>query len=162
MKDGIRQDWDANRGNWKSLIVLTLYRLSQEIMRESGPLHILGLPVVAFYVVFVEWLMGIELNLKSRIGPGLRLYHGVGLVLHQETIMGKNCALRHCVTIGRKYEGGCPVIGNNVDIGANAVLLGDITIGDGAIIGAGAVVVKDVAPGDVVAGNPARSIRKKA
>ena len=56
----------------------------------------------------------------------------------------------------------CPIIGDNVDIGSNSVLLGAIKIGDNAVIGAGAVVLHDVPPGDVVAGNPARSIKGRA
>ena len=56
----------------------------------------------------------------------------------------------------------CPSIGNNVDIGSNSVVVGSIRIGDNAVIGAGSVVLHDVAPGDVVAGNPARSIKRPA
>jgi putative colanic acid biosynthesis acetyltransferase WcaB len=55
--------------------------------------------------------------------------------------------------------GPSPVIMNNVDVGSNAVIIGDIVIGDGAIIGAGAVVTKSVPARAVVAGNPARIIR---
>ncbi|MGB9274623.1 MAG: DapH/DapD/GlmU-related protein, partial [Terrimicrobiaceae bacterium] len=65
-------------------------------------------------------------------------------------------------TIGMKNgPADCPVIGDNVDIGSNAVLLGAIRIGDNAVIGAGAVVLRDVPPGDVVGGNPARSIKQR-
>ena len=56
----------------------------------------------------------------------------------------------------------CPIIGDNVDIGSNSVLLGAIKIGDNSVIGAGSVVLHDVPPGDVVAGNPARSIKTRA
>ena len=117
---------------------------------------------MALYVLYVEWGLGIELNLKSKIGPGLRLYHGTGLVVHEAAVLGTNCALRHCTTIGmRSGPADCPIIGDNVDIGSNSVLLGAIKIGDNAVIGAGAVVLHDVPPGDVVAGNPARSIKKR-
>jgi len=161
MSAGILQDWEANRGSWKSKLVLVLYRAAQAVHRQPAPLRWLGLPVVLAYVIGVEWLMGIELNLASRIGPGLRLYHGYGLVVHRSAVLGRNCALRHCTTIGMKNEpDDCPVIGDNVEIGSNTVLMGRIHVGDGAVIGAGSVVVKDVPPGDVVAGNPARSLRK--
>jgi len=163
MKAGILQDWEANAGNWKSRSAMLMYRAAQTIRRQDPPLRWLGTPIMAFYVVYVEWALGIELNLKSKIGPGLRLYHGMGLVVHEAAVLGSNCALRHCTTIGmRNGPADCPSIGNNVDIGSNSVLLGAITIGDNAIIGAGSVVLHDVAPGDVVAGNPARSIRKRA
>lgn len=140
-----------------------MYRAAQAVRRQDSPLRWLGAPIVVFYVVYVEWALGIELNLKSKIGPGLRLYHGMGLVVHEAAVLGSNCALRHCTTIGmRNGPADCPSIGNNVDIGSNSVLLGAIKIGDNAVIGAGSVVLHDVAPGDVVAGNPARSIRKRA
>jgi putative colanic acid biosynthesis acetyltransferase WcaB len=163
MKGGILQDWEANRGNWKSRSAMLLYRAAQAVRRQSPLLRLLGTPVIALYVLYVEWALGIELNLKSRIGPGLRLYHGTGLVIHEAAVLGSNCALRHCTTIGmRNGPADCPSIGNNVDIGSNSVVLGSIRIGDDAVIGAGSVVLHDVAPGDVVAGNPARSIKRPA
>jgi serine acetyltransferase len=81
-------------------------------------------------------------------------------VINDRAVIGKNVILRHCTTIGvKKKDGGCPVIGNDVNIGSNVVILGDILIGDGAVVGAGSVVIKDVPPFAVVAGNPARVIR---
>ena len=163
MKAGILQDWAANAGNWKSRSALLLYRAAQSIQRMRAPLRWLGAPIVVLYVLYVEWGLGIELNLKSKIGPGLRLYHGTGLVVHEAAVLGSNCALRHCTTIGmRNGPSDCPIIGDYVDIGSNSVLLGAIKIGDNAAIGAGSVVLHDVPPGDVVAGNPARSIKKRA
>ncbi len=163
MKGGILQDWEANRGNWKSRSAMLLYRAAQAVRSQSPLLRLLGAPVVALYVLYVEWALGIELNLKSKIGPGLRLYHGTGLVIHEAAVLGSNCALRHCTTIGMKNgPADCPSIGNNVDIGSNSVVLGSIHIGDNVVIGAGSVVLHDVAPGDVVAGNPARSIKRPA
>ena len=163
MKGGILQDWEANRGNWKSRSALLLYRAAQTVRSLSPLLRLLGAPVVALYVLYVEWALGIELNLKSKIGPGLRLYHGTALVIHEAAVLGSNCALRHCTTIGMKHgPADCPTIGNNVDIGSNSVVLGSIHIGDNAVIGAGSVVLHDVAAGDVVAGNPARSIKRPA
>ena len=163
MKGGILQDWEANRGNWKSRSALLLYRAAHTVRSQSPLLRLLGAPVVALYVLYVEWALGIELNLKSKIGPGLRLYHGTGLVIHEAAVLGSNCALRHCTTIGmRNGPADCPSIGNNVDIGSNSVVLGSIHIGDNVVIGAGSVVLQDVAAGDVVAGNPARSIKRPA
>jgi putative colanic acid biosynthesis acetyltransferase WcaB len=163
MIDFILQDWDANRGSWKSCFVLACYRAAQWANRLQKPWWWLGVPVLAFYTIVVEWVMGIELNYKSTIGPGLRLYHGAGLVVHEAAVIGSNCILRHCTTIGMKNgPADCPVIGDNVDIGSNVVLIGPIRIGDGAGIGAGSVVIRDVAPGDIVVGNPARPVGKRA
>jgi putative colanic acid biosynthesis acetyltransferase WcaB len=157
MKDGILQDWDANRGNWKSCLALALYRAAQAVRGRSG---LIRLPVTAVYVLLVEWGLGIELNVKSRIGRGLRLYHGCGLVIHEAAVVGENCILRHNTTLGAKNgPDDCPVLGDHVDVGCNVVILGRVKIGDGARIGAGSVVLHDVPAGDVVAGNPARSVR---
>lgn len=158
MKDGILQDWDANRGNWKSCLALALYRAAQAV---RGRPAVLRWPVTAVYILLVEWGLGIELNVKARIGSGLRLYHGCGLVIHEAAVVGNHCVLRHGTTLGMKNgPDDCPVLGDRVDVGCNVVILGAVHIGDGAVIGAGSVVLRDVAAGDVVAGNPARSIRR--
>ena len=86
--------------------------------------------------------------------------HPFATVINAKSI-GKNFQFRNSLTIGNKYNDNSkiPVIGNNVTVGANVVIIGDITIGDNVIIGAGCVVVKDVPSNVVVAGNPAKIIR---
>ncbi len=159
MNSNILQDWDANRGAWKSCLALTLFRSAQAAQALPAPIRWLGCPLVAAYVLIVEWGMGIELNLESRIGPGLRLYHGTGLVIHRSSVIGDGCALRHCTTLGEK-NGDAPTLGDNVDVGCNVVILGGVKIGNGAVIGAGSVVLTDVDAGDVVVGNPARRVNR--
>ena len=157
-------DWAANRGNPKGQLIMLLFRAAQTVRGLPAPWWLLGAPLLGFYDVLVHWFLGVELRYKTRIGPGLRLFHAHALVVHEDTVIGADCTLRQSTTIGNKpaadgSEGGCPVLGNRVDVGANAVILGPIRIGDGAIIGAGSVVLKDVPPGAVVAGNPARILR---
>ena len=156
------QDWQANRGNPKGRLVLLMFRLLQYVNRYLL-LKIVFIPYLIFYRFFVEWILCIELPRKLSIGRGLILYHGQALVVNFKTIIGDNCILRNSVTIGhKKLANGtlsaCPRIGNNVDIGANACIIGDVVIGDNVIIGAGAVVVKNVPSNSVVVGNPARII----
>jgi putative colanic acid biosynthesis acetyltransferase WcaB len=159
--NGILQDWKANHGNPKGRFVMVFFRVCQSLRRS--PLWLLGLPVLALYVVLVHWLMGIELDYQTEVGPGLALQHGTGLVVHQKARIGSGCTLRHGVTLGERVKNGpIPVLGNRVEIGANAVVLGGIFIGDCAVIGAGSVVLHDVAVGAVVAGNPAKPIRSNA
>lgn len=83
--------------------------------------------------------------------------HCYATVLNAESI-GDNFSFLHCTTIGKK-DGRRPRIGNNVSLGANVVIIGDITIGNNVTIGAGSVVVKDIPDNCVAVGNPARVIK---
>ena len=161
----IFQDWKANRGNVKARIVLTMFRLVNAINRYML-LKIILFPYLMFYRFFVEWVLCIELPRKLTAGKNLVFYHGQGLVVNFKTIIGQNCVLRNGVTIGHKKlaDGtlsNCPQIGNNVDIGPNVCIIGDITIGDNVTIGAGAVVVKSIPANSVAVGNPARVLDNK-
>ena len=86
----ILQDWSANVNNPKGRFVLLYFRLCQVIRRLPLGLWVLGAPLLAFYVLLVHWLMGIELDYKTTVGPGLALQHGVGLVVHQRRSLGRD------------------------------------------------------------------------
>jgi len=104
----------------------------------------------------VSILFHIELPVLQR---PIRMAHPYGIIIDGSVILGKNVTVFQHVTIGSKREGrraGSPVIGDDVCIFPNAVVIGNITIGSGAIIGPGSVVVEDVPPGATVVGNPAR------
>jgi serine acetyltransferase len=156
------QDWKANRGNPKGKLVLLMFRLVQYVNRYTI-LKVIFIPYLVFYRFFVEWMLGIELPRKLTIGKGLQLYHGQALIVNFKTIIGDNCVLRNGTTIGHKKltdgtMSGCPRIGNQVDIGANVCIIGDVVIGDNVVIGAGAVVVRDIPANSIAVGNPARVI----
>lgn len=97
---------------------------------------------------------------STKIAGGMMCYHPFATVINAKTI-GENFQFRNGLTIGNKNNDNTliPTIGNNVTVGANVVVIGDITIGDNVIIGAGSVVVKDVPSHCVVAGNPAKIIK---
>jgi serine acetyltransferase len=154
------QDWHANAGNSKGRFVLTAYRLASWFTAHGGVPGLLGKPYCVVYRVVFAWILGIELPLRSRVGPGLKLFHGQGLVVHEFVDIGSGVVLRHGTTIGAKAGNpNVPRIGNGVDIGSNSVILGDIYLGDGCVVGAGSVVTKSVSPSSVVAGNPAKELR---
>ncbi|OUS18151.1 hypothetical protein A9Q88_01130 [Gammaproteobacteria bacterium 50_400_T64] len=78
-----------------------------------------------------------------RLPKSTEFWHPVGIVIGGKVKIGEHCIIRQNVTLGQvkdKY----PVIGNNVEVGAGAMVLGDVVVGDGAVIAAGAVVLKDV------------------
>lgn len=158
----IFQDWSANAGNPKGRMVMLLFRMAH-LLRGSLVTFILFLPYFILYRITVEWILCIELPWKTRIGPGFRIDHGQSLVINDHTVFGSRCHVRSCTTIGNKQlrdgtYSASPVFGDDVDIGANAVIIGPITIGDRVRIGAGAVVLKDVPADHVAVGNPARVV----
>lgn len=160
----IFQDWRAGSGNPKSRLVMLLFRIAH-LLRQSPVTFVLFFWYFIAYRVGVEWLLCIELPWKTRIGPGFRIEHGQALVVNDGTRFGAGCIVRNSCTIGnRQLKDGtyskAPRFGNRVDIGANAVIIGDISIGDDAAIGAGAVVVKDVPANCAAVGNPARIIAR--
>lgn len=159
-RTAIKADRQANRGNKKGVFVVSAYRTAAYLhsLRQRRPLlGLAGLPLLAGYKFLFDYIMGIYIPPETRIGKGFVLYHGVGLVVHPASVIGDFCTLRHGVTIGSRddTDATVPVIGDHVQIGAHAILIGRIAIGDGARIGAGAVVLRDVPPGALAAGNPA-------
>lgn len=153
----VRADLRANRGYPKSAVVLIGFRVAHRARSRGGLVgRAVYLVVGSLYKLFSEWLLGIELPASTEIGPGLRLRHGVGTVVNPHATLGRNVMVRQGVTIGnRRTEVDCPTIEDDVEIGAGAIVIGDVTIGRGAVIGAGAVVTRDVPPRAVVTGPPA-------
>lgn len=148
----------------KSKFVLAFYRIAFATGASSSPIvRRLTIPVRVFYRIIVDWFMGIDLPTKVQIGRRPIFYHSTALVINEGVVIGDDCILRHSVTIGNKLtkdgESAAPSIGNRVEFGAGAIVLGAINIGDDAKIGAGSVVTKSVSPMSIMVGNPARDIR---
>ena len=162
-KSTLFSDWTVNSGNAKGRIVLICFRLASSIQSVPLPARYFFYPYLIIYRVLIEWVFGIELPWKLKAGRNLRIYHGQSLVVNDKVVIGHNCILRHSTTIGvretsESFDGQAPTIGNYVDIGANVVIVGNITIGDHVRIGAGAVVVTDAPAGSILVGNPARIV----
>ncbi len=152
------QDWNCNLGA-KSKCILVAYRVGHTLFQRSNQITKLPFYIyLCFYRVVVEWVLGVELNLKTRVGKRLTIYHGVGLVVNPKVVIGNDVKLRNGVVLGNKGEdqSACPIIGDNVDIGANAVVIGGINIGTNVKIGAGTVVTKNISADAVVVSSPIR------
>ena len=109
----------------------------------------------------IETLTGVSFTKAVAIGPGLRIHHFGNIFIHSGVKIGSNCTLRQGVTIGNRRDGGgVPILGDDVELGAYAQVLGEIRIGTGARIGALSVVLQDVPPGAAV-GIPAKILPAK-
>jgi putative colanic acid biosynthesis acetyltransferase WcaB len=151
-------DWKVNAGDRRIQISLFLFRLAARARRPGSKWPKLAARAVsAFYTFLVEWTWGIELPWATRVGPRLRIFHGTGLVVNAEAQLGADVVLRQGVCIGSKRAGGAsPVVGDTVEFGAAAIVLGAVHVGNGSSVGAGAVVLQDVPAGGRMVGNPGR------
>lgn len=145
-------DRRANAAYPKSLLVLRWFRSAQRWRETRGPLaRAMFLLVGGSYKLATEGLLGIELPVSTPVGPGLRLRHCFGIVVNPATRIGSGVMLRQGVTLGNRVAArDCPTIGDGVEIGVGAVVIGAIDVGAGARIGPCAVVFRDVPRGAVV------------
>lgn len=137
---------------YQSIHVLIFYRIA----------HVLYKIKLFFLARLISQLgrffTGIEIHPGAKIGKGLFIDHGMGVVIGETAEIGDNVTIYHGVTLGGtgKDKGKRhPTVGNNVIIGCGAKILGPISIGDGAKIGANSVVLKDVPKGKTAVGIPA-------
>jgi len=119
-----------------------------------------GFTTLARFISHVaRFLTGIEIHPAAKLGPGLFIDHGMGVVIGETAEIGENVTLLQGVTLGGtslRREKRHPTLGNDVVVGAGAKIIGGFTIGDGSRIGAGSVVVREVPPNCVVVGVPGR------
>ena len=121
----IASDYRANPRNWKGFLILVLYRLAHANLYTPAILKPLSVLYVVFYKLFTEIILGTEIHWRAQIGHSARIYHGYGLVVHFNSVIGNHVLLRHGVTIGEKETDGvffAPVLGNNVNVGASAII----------------------------------------
>lgn len=130
--------------------------------RLANACHRRGFELLAAVFSYVgRFLTGVEIHPGATVGDRLFIDHGMGTVVGETAEIGDEVVLYHGVTLGGKSDDPVkrhPTVEDRAMIGANATLIGDITIGADATVGAGAVVVDDVAPGTTVVGNPARPV----
>lgn len=164
MFEKLKTDLAVN-SEMKSYIILILFRTGAWLYQRKSQLSPVPYIIfLIFYRILVEWLFCVELPLKAKVGKGLIIYHGYGLVVHPSCELGDYVILRSGVVLGNKgaqHIDQGPKLGHHVEVGANAVIIGDIHIGEHCIIGAGTVVNKSIAPHSVAVGTSFRVFPRK-
>jgi serine O-acetyltransferase len=162
-------DWAADLARYgmrrpflkeQSIWAIWIYRWGRRVDRRPAGL-VRKLYTAVYWLLFrlVETMTGVSLPKSARIGPGLRIWHFGGIFLHPDAVVGANCTLRQGVTIGNRHpDGPVPVIGDDVEFGAYAQVLGGVRVGDHCRIGAMSVLLRDLPDGATAVGAPARII----
>jgi len=160
MFENIREDWLAHDCVWSrhGFWALVLYRFGR--WRYTIRTRWIRAPfsfLYKFLKFFSEMLLGIELPCEAVIGKRFVIEHSGAIVISGDAVFGDDCIVRQGVTVGLRNRNrrGSPRIGDRVDIGAGAKLLGNIRIGNDVAIGANAVVLCDVPDGCIAVGVPA-------
>jgi serine O-acetyltransferase len=161
-------DWQADLRRYpprpflkeQSIWSIWVYRFGRRVdMRRDGSVKWMLNKIYWFLYRVTETLFGIGVPKSVRIGPGLRIWHFGNIFIHPNVVIGSQCTLRQGVTIGNRHnDDRVPVIGDNVEFGAYAQVLGDIRIGNNCKIGAMSVVLCNVPDGATAIGIPARIV----
>lgn len=155
------EDKTVNSDNTKGLFIVSIFRIVHYFIVSNNRLFsFFGRILNIFYKLITEYLIGMKLPSSLKVGKGLCVFHGIGLIIHESTIIGEFVTLRNSTTIGSKNnKTGAPILGNNINVGSNCVIIGNIKIGDNVTIGAGTIITKDIPSNCTVVGNPARIIK---
>lgn len=160
MFENIRGDLRAHGGKWgaQGFWALCVYRFG--VWRYGvKPAILRKLFSLVYHILYklVQILTGIELPCEVAIGKNFVIDHFGGIVISGYAKFGDDCRIRNGVVVGLKRASDpcAPIIGNNVDIGTGAKLLGAIRIGNNVVVGANAVVVSDVPDNSIAVGVPA-------
>ncbi len=162
----IREDYTAHGRDWRSpgFRAVAVHRFGNWRMGVRS--RLLRAPLSMLYRSLYRrgrLRGGIEIPYTAPLGRRVIIDHHSGIVLNGRVRLGNDVRIRQNTTIGVKSttDLGAPVIGDNVDIGAGAVILGAVHVGDHAMIGANAVVISDVPAGAVAVGVPARAVASR-
>lgn len=150
-----------------SLEIALLYSGYHAVLayRIAHILHVRGYTVAARLISqTAKFFTGIEIHPAAKIGSGLFIDHGTGVVIGETAEIGDNCTLYQGVTLGgtgKDLGKRHPTLGNNVMVGAGAKILGPFKVGDNAKIAANAVVLSEVPSDSTAVGIPARIVKRK-
>jgi len=125
--------------------------------------HKRNIPIIPGFITrLIRLIYSFDLPSSTKVGSGTEFKHnGLGCVIHDQTIIGDNCVIYQNVSIAGREGRGVPVLGNNIEVGCGACILGGVTIGDGARIGANAVVISNIPPNCTAVGVPAKVVKQR-
>ncbi|MES2547363.1 MAG: serine acetyltransferase [Pseudomonadota bacterium] len=166
MFNHIKQDLKNYQGDWSAqgFWVMLVYRFGRwRYTINNALLRKICSLIYKFLYKLVQILTGIEMPCEAEVGDNFLIDHFGGIVISGYAKFGDNCRIRNGVVVGLKNvtEPCAPQIGNNVDIGAGAKILGNIKIGNNVNIGANSVVLTDVPDNTIAVGVPAVIKMKK-
>jgi len=180
-----QKSWNIIKKGWKTLVedyaivmkrdpaakhwleVFFLYPGPQAIVlyRIAHLLHKVGVFFLPRFIShFARFLTGIEIHPGARIGKGVFIDHGMGVVIGETAVVGDYCLLYQGVTLGgtgKERGKRHPTLGRNVTVGSGAKILGNINIGRNARVGAVSVVLKDIPSNSTVVGIPGRIVAQR-
>ena len=159
----LREDWAAHgrpvplaSAGYQTVV---LYRLGAWSKKQREPWRTVLLVAHTVASIVCRNLYGIELPLDAHVGRRLWIGHQSGIVVGHGVVIGDDCLIRQSVTIGADQRGSQrtpPRLGDRVEVGPGAVILGGVSVGDDARVGPNAVVMKDVPAGGSAFAAPAR------
>lgn len=165
----VREDWVTHRRDWTNpgFRALAVYRLGSWHRGFRG--RNLGVRIARRGIRMVYGILyrfirnhyGINIPASAQIGRRLRIVNHGGIFIHKRATVGDDCLIRQGVVIGAAADFGAeapPRIGDKVEMGVGAMVLGPISVADGAQIGPGAIVMMDVPAGATAFANPARVV----
>jgi serine O-acetyltransferase len=160
MFENLRDDYRAHDRNWgaQGFWAMAVYRFGRwRYGVKPAVLRKLFSLVYHLLYKFVQIVTGIELPCEVKLGRNFVIDHFGGIIISGYAQFGDNCRIRNGVVVGlrRIEEKRAPIIGDNVDIGSGAKLLGPIRVGNNVLIGANAVVLCDVPDNCLAVGVPA-------
>jgi serine O-acetyltransferase len=162
----IKEDWKSHGCDWTlpGFRAVVVHRFG--VWRMGVKPKLLRAPLSILYRMLYRKIRngyGIELPYTVNLGRRVVIEHQGGIVIHGYSIIGDDCIIRQCVTLGNRYLDrplDAPKLGQRVNVGAGAKIFGDVTIGDDVNIGANAVVLCDIPSQATAVGIPAKVITK--
>ena len=168
LREQWRSDWRAHGCDWTKpgFRAVAVHRFG--VWRMTVQPKLLRAPFSILYRMcyrHVRNVYGIDLPYSVKLGARVVIEHSGGIIIHGSSEIGDDCILRQGVTLGNRYMEkplDAPRLGNRVNVGAGAKILGAITIGDEAQIGANAVVLCNVPANATAVGIPARILSNQS